>query len=213
MSYDIDYRYRRALQPDGLATYETALRALNEAVADVRMAGRDLTTCPAVKLLTRHLLRVSEGSAVLDRHEDTDLRRQCIGRLAELKHSPAIVALVRRGLDYRPEELRHYRREGSRALRSIAAELGIGHSAYRLEYLTPQETLAGDHILHGNQIYLRISPERFGEPGVAWRNPRWKGRGGALRKAPITVLRDIPSLANRIARELKLSPSAQPALI
>ena len=40
MSCDIDYRYRRALQPDGLTTFENALRALNEAVDDVRLAGR-----------------------------------------------------------------------------------------------------------------------------------------------------------------------------
>jgi hypothetical protein len=34
-----------------------------------------------------------------------------------------------------------------------------------------------------------------------------------MRKAPITVLRDIPALAARIGRELKISQPAQPALI
>lgn len=213
MSCDIDYRYRRALQPDGLATYEIALQALNEAVADARLAGRDAATCPAILLLTRHLARVAAGAATLECPEDRDLRRQCMDRLAELKHAPAIIALVKRGLDYKPEELRHYRREGARTLRMIAAALGISASGCRLEYITPQESLAGEHILHGDQIYIRISPERFGEPGVAWRSPFWKPPGPAIRKAPITVLADIPALAARIARELKLSSPAQPALI
>lgn len=61
MSCDIDYRYRRALQPDGLTTFENALRALNEAVDDVRLAGRQAATCPAVLLLTRHLQRIADG--------------------------------------------------------------------------------------------------------------------------------------------------------
>ena len=105
MSFDIDYRYRRALQPDGLATYETALRALNEAVDDVRLAGREAATCPAVRLLTRHLARISDGQTVRCEAEDRELREACLTRLAELKHAPAIIGLVRRGLDYRQERL------------------------------------------------------------------------------------------------------------
>lgn len=213
MSFDIDYRYRRALQPDGLTTYENALRALNEAIDDVKLAGRDMATCPAVLLLTRHLLRIAEGRPTCCESDDRQLRDQCIARIAELKHSPAIIALVRRGLDYRPEELRHYRREGSRTLRQIASLLGLEHSKYRMNYVTPQESLAGDHILEASGVYIRISPERYGEPGVAWRNPHWKPPGAAMRKAPITILRDIPALAARIGRELKISPPKQAALI
>ena len=213
MTCDIDYRYRRALEPDGLTTFENALRALNEAVDDARLAALDPAACPAIKLLTRHLGRVSNGESLCHTPLDDELRRQCIERIAELKRAPAIVALVRRGLDYRPEELRHYRREGSRALRAIAFQLGLEHPDYRLGYTTPQESLAGDHTLESKQLYLRISPERYGEPGVAWRNPHWKPPGATMRKAPITVLRDIPALAARIARELKLPSPAQPGLI
>jgi hypothetical protein len=160
MSFDIDYRYRRALEPDGLTTYENALRALNEAIDDVKLAGRDMASCPAVLLLTRHLMRIAEGLPT--RCEETDR-----DRIGELKHSPAIIVLVRRGLDYRPEELRHYRREGSRTLRQIASLLGLEHSKYRMNYVTPQESLAGDHILEASGVYIRISPERYGKPGVA----------------------------------------------
>ena len=204
MTCDIDYRYRRALEPDGLTTFENALRALNEAVEDARLAALDPAVCPAIKLLTRHLGRVSHGEPLCHTALDDELRHQCIERIAELKRAPAIVALVRRGLDYRPQELRHYRRAGSRTLRAIA---------FRLGYTTPQESLAGDHTLEAKQLYLRISPERYGEPGVAWRNPHWKPPGATMRKASITALRDIPALAARIARELKLPSPAQPGLI
>lgn len=191
MICDIDYRYRRALEPDGLTTYDTAIRALNEAIEDARLAGRSAADCPAVLLLTRHLSQIAEGVRTRQDTEDADLRRQCIDKLADLKRSPAIVALVRRGIDYRQEELRHY----------------------RLGYTTPQESLAGDHTLEARGLYIRISPERFGEPGVAWRNPHWKPPGATMRKAPITVLQDIPALAKRIASELKLPAPAQAGLI
>jgi len=213
MICDIDYRYRRALEPDGLTTYDTAIRALNEAIEDARLAGRSAADCPAVLLITRHLSRIAEGVRTRQDTEDADLRRQCIDKLADLKRSPAIVALVRRGIDYRQEELRHYRREGSRTLRMIAFELGMAHNDYRLGYTTPQESLAGDHTLEARGLYIRISPERFGEPGVAWRNPHWKPPGATMRKAPITVLQDIPALAKRIASELKLPAPAQAGLI
>jgi hypothetical protein len=213
MSCDIDYRYRRALQPDGLTTYENALIAVNEAIADAKLAGRKPADCPGVRLLTRHLSRIAEGEETHRPDLDAHLREQCMTRVAELRHTPAIIALVRRGIDYRSEELRHYRREGSRTLRQVANQLGIDHTEYRLGYYAPNESMAGEHVMEASGLYVRISPERFGEPGVAWRNPHWKPPGAAMRKAPITVLRDIPAFARRIARELKLSPPAQPGLI
>ncbi|WP_066114003.1 hypothetical protein [Sphingomonas sp. CCH10-B3] len=186
---------------------------MNEAVDDVRLAGRQAATCPAVLLLTRHLQRIADGRPTECEADDQALRSQCIERLAELKHRPAIIALVKRGIDYRPEELRHYRREGTRALRQIAAGIGLEHADYRISYYTSQEQLAGEHVLEADGIYVRISPERFGEPGLAWRNPFWKPPGAVMRKAPITALADIPALTARIARELKIAPPAQPGLI
>ena len=125
---------RSALQPDGLTTFENALRALNEAVDDVRLAGRQAANCPAVPLLTRHLQRIADGRPTECEADDQALRSQCIERLAELKHRPAIIALVKRGIDYRPEELRHYRREGTRALRQIAAGIGLEHANDRVVF-------------------------------------------------------------------------------
>ena len=91
--------------------------------------------------------------------------------------------------------------------------IGLEHADYRISYYTSQEQLAGEHVLEAEGIYVRISPERFGEPGLAWRNPFWKPPGAVMRKAPITALADIPALTARIARELKIAPPAQPGLI
>lgn len=213
MCCDIDYRYHRALQPDGLTTFESALRALNEAVDDVRLAGRQVATCPAVLLLTRHLQRIADGSTISCEADDQALRSQCLERLAALKHRPAIIALVKRGIDYRAQELRHYRREGTRALRQIAIGMGLKHPDYRISYTTLQDSLAGEHVLEASGVYVRISPERFGEPGLAWHNPFWEPPGAVMRKAPITALADIPALSARIARELQIAPPAPPELI
>ncbi|WP_239806090.1 hypothetical protein [Croceicoccus hydrothermalis] len=213
MNYDIDFRYRRALSPEGLVTYETCLMAVNDAVADAKLAGLDPATDPAVQLLSRRLARFSLGTIESQHDEDQDLRKRCVESLAELKHKPAIVALVLRGIDYRPVELAHYRREGQRTLRQIANELGLDWDRYRLNYLAPTASLAGDHTLESSSIFVRISPERWGEQGVAWRHPHWKPPGNALRKAPITVLRDIPAFARRLARELKLPAARQASLI
>ena len=38
MNYDLDFRYRRALQPDGLATIPTATQAVVDAMQDARNA-------------------------------------------------------------------------------------------------------------------------------------------------------------------------------
>ena len=87
MTCDIDYRYRRALEPDGLTTFENALRALNEAVDDARLAALDPALCPAIKLLTRHLGRISNGESLCHTALDDNLCRQCIERIAELKRA------------------------------------------------------------------------------------------------------------------------------
>lgn len=210
---DIDYRYRRALQPDGLTTFETCLSAINDAVADARLAGIDPAKCPAIALLRRHMASMCDKIPVDQDDQHRKLRASCMERIADLKNKPAIIALVLRGLDHRPEELRHYRREGYRALRQIAAHLQMPSAQCRIEYNSPNSTLAGDHTLEVGDLFVRISPERYGEPGLAWRNRHWKKPGNVMRKAPITELRDIPKLANKIRRDLDLKLPPQSRLI
>jgi hypothetical protein len=57
MNYDLDFRYRRALQPDGLATIATATQAVVDAMQDARNAGVDPARDPAIILLARHVGR------------------------------------------------------------------------------------------------------------------------------------------------------------
>jgi hypothetical protein len=63
MNYDLDFRYRRALQPDGLATIPTATQAVVDAMQDARNAGVDPARDPATILLARHVGRLALGHA------------------------------------------------------------------------------------------------------------------------------------------------------
>jgi hypothetical protein len=62
MNYDLDFRYRRALQPDGLATIATATQAVVDAMQDARNAGIDPARDPATILLARHVGRIALGT-------------------------------------------------------------------------------------------------------------------------------------------------------
>ena len=124
---DLDFHYRRALQPEGLSTVLTAVQAVEDAIKDARNAGLDPERGPAVTLLARHVGRLAAPDPTADTTADQPLRAQCLERIAELKSKPAIVALVRRGVDYDPDARKTFHREASRALRQIAFELGLTH--------------------------------------------------------------------------------------
>ena len=137
-----------------------------------------------------------------------------MSRLAELKHRPAIVALLRKDIDYSPEDLRAFRREGQRALRQIAAELGFARSDYRLDYVAPNPSIAGDFMLEGNVVHMRLSVERFGSPALTYRHRYWKKPGNQVRHASAARLADIPALARLISSHLQLDVSRyQPTLM
>ncbi|CAH0357358.1 hypothetical protein [Sphingobium sp. CECT 9361] len=53
MNYDLDFRYRRALQPDALATIPTATQAVVDAMQDARNAGIDPARDPATIFAAR----------------------------------------------------------------------------------------------------------------------------------------------------------------
>ena len=63
MNYYLDFRYRRALQPDGLATIATATQAVVDAMQDARNAGIDPARDPGTILLARHVGRIALGHA------------------------------------------------------------------------------------------------------------------------------------------------------
>ena len=118
MNYDLDFRYRRALQPDALATIATATQAVVDAMQDARNAGIDPARDPATILLARHVGRIALGHAPDETFaEDLPLRRQCLAKIDELKSKPALVALARRGIGYDPEAKRAFRGNESALMR------------------------------------------------------------------------------------------------
>ncbi|MCW1431980.1 hypothetical protein [Novosphingobium sp. JCM 18896] len=214
MSYDLDFRFRRALHPEGLTTFASCMAALNDAASDAQRAGYDPGGDPAVKLFARRLSRLAEGALAEDHPDDGPLREACLSRLAELKHKPAIVALLRKGIDYMPEDLRAFRREGQRALRQIAFELGLARADYRLDYVAPNASIAGDYVLEGDVVYMRLSVERFGSPALTYRHRHWKRPGNQVRHASAGKLADIPALARQIAVHLQIEVGrSQPTLM
>jgi hypothetical protein len=77
MNYDLDFRYRRALQPDGLATIPTATQAVVDALQDARNAGVDPARDPATILLARH--RRPPGARPRSRTRPSPRTRRCAG--------------------------------------------------------------------------------------------------------------------------------------
>jgi hypothetical protein len=185
MTYDLDFRYRRALQPEGLSTVLTAVRAVEDAIQDARNAGLDPDTSA-----------------------DQPLRAACLARIADLKSKPAIVALVRRGVDFEPETRRAFHHEASRALRQIACELAIAHDLYTIHHDSDQFGVAGDVTLASATVHLRISATRL-RPGreITYRAARSRHDefGGPPQHADISRLADIARFARQIARDLKLT--------
>ena len=214
MTYDLDFRYRRALAPEGLTCFATCLLALNDAVADAKRAGLDFSEDAAVRLFSRRLARMTASIPLDNPAEDAPLREQCTARIAALKHRPAIIPLLTMGIDHRPDELKAYRGEGRRTLRKLAAAMGFDAGAFTIHYDASNPSLAGDFVLEADGVHLRLSPERWGSRALTYRHPRWQGRGRTVRHAIARDFADITALGRRIARDLELSPSrADAALI
>ena len=165
MNYDLDFRYRRALQPDALATIPTAIQAVVDAMQDARNAGIDPAGDPATILLARHVGRIALGNPPDAAYsEDLPLRRQCMTRIDELKSKPALVALARRGIGYDPEAKRAFHREARLALRVAARHLGLEPDQYDLRSNFAGPAVSGEITLHADKIYVQASIPSFG-PG------------------------------------------------
>lgn len=175
MNYDLDFRYRRALQPDGLRTIQHATTAVADAITDARNAGVNPDNDPAIVLLARHLGRLAQGLDPETLHdEDTFLRRQCLNRIAELKAKPALLAIARRGVDYDPQSKTAFHNEAKRALRALANHLGLAPDSYNLRSNKAGPAVSGEVTLH-TETLLR--------PGLAGALLRWpRGDVPTLRK-------------------------------
>lgn len=164
MNYDVAFRYRRALQPDGLRTIQTATRAVAEATQDARNAGIDPETDPATVLLARHLGRIASGGDPEAIHpDDAPLRRKCLAKIDELKSKPVLVALARRGLGYDPEAKRTFHAEAKRALREFARHIGLAPDEYDLRSNLAGPAVSGEITFHSDTLYIQIALSSMGQ--------------------------------------------------
>ena len=130
--YDLDYRFRRALSPDGLTTVETCVAAIAEAIDDARNAGLDPEDDAGVLLLSRHLGQIARGqNPVPRRPDDAPLRERCHAKLAELLKLPAIVVLARGSLDD-PECRRRFLDEARSRLSALACALALNEADFQI---------------------------------------------------------------------------------
>ncbi|GEO01881.1 MULTISPECIES: hypothetical protein [Sphingomonadaceae] len=209
MNYDLDFRYRRALQPDALATIATATQAVVDAMQDARNAGIDPARDPATILLARHVGRIALGHAPDETFaEDLPLRRQCLAKIDELKLKPALVALARRGIGYDPEAKRAFHREARSALRVAARHLGLEPDQYDLRSNFAGPAVSGEITLHGDEIYIQVSIPCI-HPGREVMFRRCKGRqdylGDRNHFCDIAVLAAPHSFRALVVRETGLS--------
>ena len=209
MNYDLDFRYRRALQPDALCTIATATQAVVDAMQDARNAGVDAARDPATILLARHVGRIALGNpADATYEEDLPLRRQCLTRIDELKSKPALVALARRGISYDPEAKRAFHREARSALRVAARHLGLDPDQYDLRSNFAGPAVSGEITLHGDEIYVQVSIPCI-RPGREVMFRRCKGRqdylGDRNHFCDIAVLAAPQSFRSLVVRETGLS--------
>ncbi len=208
MTYDIAFRYARALQPEGLLTIGTARDALVDAMQDARNAGIDPERDSAVVLLARHLGRIANGEDVTQtRPADRDLRSACMTKIDELRRKPALVVLARRGITYDAEAKAAFHREAKSALRALARELGLGAGDYDLRSNYGGVAVSGEITLHGDCVYVQISLGCMGAGReIMYRSCRGRSdyHGGHNHFCDIAKALHPESLATLIARDLHL---------
>jgi hypothetical protein len=210
MSYDLAFRFARALQPDALVTIQSACRALADAMKDARNAGCDIERDPAVILLGRHLGRVASGlDPAASYPADGAVRQACFERIAELRAKPAIVPLARRGVGYDPEAKRAFHREARAALAALARALGLVAGDFDLRVNAGGIAVSGEVTLHAETFYVQISCGLMG-PGREILYRRCNGRrdycGDRNHFADISAAVDAERFAALLRRDLRLCP-------
>ncbi|MBO9375517.1 hypothetical protein GG804_01940 [Sphingomonas histidinilytica] len=211
MSYDIAFRFQQALDPAALTTLSACLHALTAAIEDCRNAGKSSDTDPAVLLLARHLGTVAAGLGAID----TTLRRACMDAVAELRRRPALIALAHKGVSYDARAKKLFHSDGRKALKRLAAALGLADDSYDIRSNKAGPAASGDITLHGEEVYVQLSLSALG-PGHEVMFRRVKGRkdhcGDRNRWASVHDLLQCDRFAARLRRELHLTePDAAPA--
>ncbi|UVO53732.1 hypothetical protein [Sphingomonas sp. SUN039] len=213
MTYDIDFRFRLALNPEGLTTMRTTLSAIGDAIEDARNAGNDPESDPAVRLLARHLGRIASVRAGDDRcADDTKLRHDCLTRIDALAGQPSIVVLARRSIAPDAAARRIFCREAEAQLGALAAAFGERAAAELRR--GPDSLGRTDIVLVTPTLSVRVTTD-LPRPGaeVAYRRNDGANDGANARSrtADIAVLLDPVQFARRIRRELHIADDRQPS--
>jgi hypothetical protein len=214
MQYDLDFRFRRALYPEGLTTVTSCLDALFDARQDACNAGADVARDPAIQLLARRLSRITTGTADAEHPEDQLLRAACTRKIADLKDNPAIIPLVRRSAEHNGDSLSAYRREGHRTLRALGRAMGLEFGKYQLHYNQARPNIPGDHRLTSKNAIIELCGYSFmANSAIGYFHPNKLGDAGRRRTLPIEATADIPRLANRILRDLGITRAPAQAIM
>lgn len=213
MTYDNHFRYSQALDPSSLDSVAACLHALQAAAKDCLNAGLPFETDPAVMLLARHMGDV----AVAKMPDRAVLRSLCVDAIADLARRPVLVTLARRGVSHDEDAKRLYQAEARKALGRLAEALVLSPSTYDIRVCAGGPAASGEVILHGEQLYVRVSLDGYGTSEVMFR--RVSGRtdfvGARNRWATIRELVDADAFAVRLGRELDFDPPmhVQPRLV
>ena len=202
MTYDIHFRYSQALDPSSLDSVATCLHALQAAAKDCLNAGLPFEADPAVMLLARHMGDV----AIAKMPDRAALRSLCADAIADLAHKPVLVTLARRGVSHDEDAKRLYQAEARKALRRLADALVLDPATYDIRVCAGGPAVSGEVILHGEQLYVRVSLGGYGPSEVLFR--RVSGRidhvGARNHWAAISELIDADAFSARLCRELGL---------
>lgn len=216
-NYDIDFRFKRALQPQGLRSVMTAMQAIGEAAEDCKRAGADPEQCPAVLLLVRHLSRVALGSYI-DSVQDDDLllRLQCEAAIDRLKEHPAIIILAHRSLAFDEEAKTLFHREAVRYLRLLASTFGYGREDYDIRTNPAGPAVSGETVLHSDDFYVQINPDfmPYGD-AILYRRVKNRSdqRGQTNNFCDIKLITQPTKLAEQMRTKMAISRELEPVLL
>lgn len=207
LSFNLDFRFRRALQPQGLRIVQTTNQAILEAIQDCRNSGLDPGECPAVKLLSRHLRRIVDGIDIDMVHpEDARLRHQCNVAIEQMRAQPLLQTLMRVRAWTDPDGKRSFHTEAARSLRELAKALGLGRGDYDLRSNKAGPAVSGEITLHADRLYVQISQPFVAGSEILYRrvDSRTDYTGKRNHYAAIDKALDPSTLAATIRRNLCL---------
>jgi hypothetical protein len=112
---------------------------------------------------------------------------------------------------YEPEGKRRFHATARAHLRKLADELGLPAGSYDLRSNQGGIAVSGEVILHHEKFYVHVSqPATRADTGILIRTCRRRRdyTGGANHFAPLSLLDDIPALAERVVAVVGDPPGA-----